>query len=124
MKMSQSSEPLSATSTYMATKPLKSVNKQIFRALLSLASAALLVRVFGMLNQIVVTGHFGAGATMDAYFVASALPILIAQLGADAIASSIIPVYARVRNRGKEQTSRFLSTLLNMLFIVAALLTI
>ncbi|MDQ6660055.1 MAG: hypothetical protein M3Z24_03710, partial [Chloroflexota bacterium] len=117
-------EPLSTTGRLMAIRPLKSVNKQIFRALLSLASAALLIRVFGMFNQIVVTERFGAGATMDAYFVASTLPFFLAQLGSGAIEASVIPVYARVRLQGKEQASLLFSTVLNLLLLGAALLTV
>src|SRR5438128_11428512 len=100
--MSLSSGSLGTTIPRMAAIPAKSVHKQIFRALLSLASAALLVRVFGMLNQIVVTGRFGAGAEMDAYFVAYSLPYLMGQLGSSAIEDSVIPVYARPRLQSKE----------------------
>src|SRR5437868_4415903 len=121
--MSRSSGPLSATSTHLIAVHLKSANKQIFRALMSIASATLLVRVFGMLNQIIVTQRFGAGAIMDAYFVASALPTLLASLGASAIESSVIPVYAKVRHR-KEQASILFSTLLNLLLLASALLTV
>ena len=121
--MSRSSEPLSNTSAHLIAVHLKGANKQIFRALMSIASATLLVRVFGMLNQIIVTQRFGAGAIMDAYFVASAMPMLIASLGASAIESSVIPVYAKVRHR-KEQASKLFSTLLNLLLLVSALLTV
>src|SRR5947208_5020241 len=79
---------------------LKSANTKIFRALLSIASAALLIRVMGMFNQIIVTAHFGEGATMDAYFVASSLPLILAQLIDGAIEASVIPGYARVWSRG------------------------
>ena len=103
----------------------KSVNKKIFLALLSLSSAALLIRVMGMINQIVVSAHFGAGAMMDAYFVASLLPMLIAQLIIGAIEASVIPVYARVCTQGtKEQVSLFFSTLLNLLLVITVLLTL
>src|SRR5437667_912234 len=118
--MSVPSGSLSTTSPRMAALPAKSVHKQIFRALLALSSAALLVRVFGMLNQIVVTGRFGAGATMDAYFVAAALPLLIAQLAGSALESSVIPVYARVRAEGKEQASGLFSSLMNLLILGTA----
>lgn len=121
--MSQSSEPLSATDTHLATKP-QSVHGQIFRALLLLSSAALLVRVFGMVNQVVASGRYGAGATMDAYFVASTLPLLMAQLGGAAIESSVIPVYVHVRAQGKERASILFSTSLNLLLISAVLLTV
>src|SRR5947209_17828677 len=79
----------------------------------------------GMVNQVVVSSHFGAGATMDAYFVASALPLLLAQLVVSAIESSVIPVYARVRSQGeKEEATLLFSTVLNLLLIGAALLTL
>src|SRR5947209_821098 len=118
------SQTLSGTTGQMRVL-LKSANTKIFRALLSIASAALLIRVMGMFNQIIVTAHFGEGATMDAYFVASSLPIILAQLIDGAIEASVIPGYARVRSRGgSEQASKLFSTLLNLLIICAALLTI
>src|SRR6266571_1145161 len=118
--MSQPSGPLNTP----PAAPNKSINKQIFRALLSIASAALLVRVMGLLNQIVVTERFGAGAEMDAYFVAYALPYLMAQLGSSAIEASVIPGYALVRLRGKEEAFKLFSTLLNLLLLGTALLTL
>src|SRR6266700_5610822 len=123
--MAQSSQPLSTTNPSLVAVRLKSANKHIFRALLSLASAALLIRVMGMLNQVIVSAHFGAGAAMDAYFVAILLPITIAQLAVGAIENSVIPAYARIRTKGtKEQASALLSTLLNLLLIGASLLTL
>ena len=123
--MSQSPQSLSITSAHMAAGRETSVNKRIFHALLSLSSAALLIRVIGMLNQIVVSAHFGAGAMMDAYFVASMLPMLIAQLIISAIEASVIPVYARVCTQAtKKQISLFFSTLLNLLLASTVLLTL
>src|SRR5258708_11979003 len=78
----------------------------------------------GMLNQIVVTRRFGAGATMDAYFVASTLPLLMATLLSTSLESSVIPVYARVRTQGKERASMLFSTLLNLVLLGTALLTL
>src|SRR3989440_2594065 len=81
--------------------------------------------MMGRFSQVVITSRFGEGAAMDAYFVASALPIMIAQLLSSAIEASFIPVFARVRARGKaEQASILFSTTLNLLLIGAALLTV
>ena len=114
-----------STSVQMAAMRLKSANKYIFRALLSIASAALLIRLMGMVNQVVVSARFGAGATMDAYFVASTLPILLAQLIGGAVESSVIPVYARVRLKGrKEHASILFSSLLNILFLGSLLIVV
>ena len=48
-----------STSVQMAAMKLKSANKYIFRALLSIASAALLIRLMGMVNQVVVSDDLG-----------------------------------------------------------------
>jgi murein biosynthesis integral membrane protein MurJ len=119
--MSQLSGPLTIPNTNVR---MKAVHKQISRALLTLSSAALLVRGFGMLNQIVITRRFGAGAAMDAYFVASTLPLLMGTLLSTSIESSVIPVYTRVRAQGKEQASKLFSTLLNLLVLATILLTL
>jgi murein biosynthesis integral membrane protein MurJ len=120
----QPTQKLGTTSAYLAAIRLKSANKHIFRALLSLASANLLIRVAGMVNQVVVTYRFGQGESMDAYFVASTLPTLLAQLLAAALESSVIPTYARVRAMGgKERASKLFSTLLNILVVSLLVLT-
>ncbi|MEO7018795.1 MAG: O-antigen ligase family protein [Ktedonobacteraceae bacterium] len=108
------------TTGRMAALRLKTANRHILRALLSLASAALLLRVGGMLNQIIVSASFGAGASMDAYFVAAAFPLLLVQLISSAIEAAVIPVYSQLRMRAnREETSRLFSTLLNCLVLGA-----
>lgn len=112
------SQPPGTTDAHPAAAHAQAVNNRIFQALLGLASANLLIRVIGMLNQVVVTAQFGQGSTMDAYYVAQALPVLLAQMLSSALESSVIPVYAQVRTKGgEEQASRLFSTLLNLLLI-------
>jgi len=102
----------------------RTIQRQILAAVLSLASATLLVRLVGMGNQIVVTAQFGAGATMDAYIVATSLPLLLVQPLITVIQGSVIPSYARVRTHGtNEQASILFSTLLNVVLLGSALLT-
>ncbi|MEO8971778.1 MAG: hypothetical protein ABI406_09295, partial [Ktedonobacteraceae bacterium] len=104
-------QSFSSTTGQMAALVLKSANTKIFRALLSIASAALLIRVIGMFNQIIVTDRFGEGAAMDAYIVASTLPLILAQLINGSIEVSVIPVYTRIRTRGRKvEASRLFST--------------
>lgn len=121
------SQPPGITDARLTTAHAQSPNNGILRALLGLASANLLIRIVGMLNQIVVTAQFGQGSTMDAYYVAQALPVLLAQMLSSALESSVIPVYAQIHGRGgacphptqnsKEQASRLFSTLVNLLII-------
>lgn len=117
------SQPLGTTSARLIAVHIKSANKNIFRALVSLASANLIMRLAGMLS-LLVTSRFGLSTAMDAYNVASLVPTTLAQLFASGLESSVIPVYARVRTRGKEQASKLFSTLLNILIILMVLFTI
>jgi murein biosynthesis integral membrane protein MurJ len=125
MSQSKSTHSLGTTSVRIAAVRLKSTNKQIFRALLSLSSAVLLTRLAGMLNQIVASSRFGAGARMDAYFVVYTLPTVLAYLLIGGIEASVIPIYTRVLTQGnKEQASRIFSTVLNLLLVSTVLLTV
>jgi putative peptidoglycan lipid II flippase len=79
----------------------------------------------GMLNQVVASSRFGAGATMDSYFVVYTLPTVLAYLIAGGVEASVIPVYARVRAQGsKEQAHRIFSTVLNLFVVSTVLLTV
>jgi putative peptidoglycan lipid II flippase len=103
----------------------RSVNHLIFQALVSLASGVLLVRAMGVVNQIAVTSRFGAGAVMDAYFVSSGLPLLVASFLIGAIEASVIPTFARLREqRSPEHTVAVFSTLVNLFLIGATILTL
>src|SRR5579875_1457958 len=90
----------------------------IVRALVSLASAALFVRAAGMVNQVVVSASFGAGPSMDAYFVAAAFPLLLVQLLSSATEAAVIPVYSQLRmHSSRKAISTLFSTLLNCLVL-------
>lgn len=107
-----------------AVRP-RSLQGRILRALLSIASATLLVRVMGMGMQVVVTSRFGEGPAMDAYFIAAAVPLLVAGVIAAAMEASVVPVYTRLRTAGdNEQAFRLSSTLLHLVLIVAIVATL
>lgn len=113
-----SSQQLHTTSAKLIAIKIRSANKHIFRALLSLASANLLIRVIGLLNQIVVSAKFGQDQHMDAYYVAALIPTTLAPMLASALEASVIPVYAGLRRQGtRKQASKLFSTLLNLLII-------
>src|SRR5262245_30957124 len=124
---SMSSAPWSMRTTDARLNAVRrpSANQLILRALLSIGSAALVVRALGMVSQVASTSRFGAGAEMDAYLVASGLPILVALAVAGMIESSVIPVYAQLRTQeSKEQTSAVFSSLLTLCLVGTAVLTL
>src|SRR5947209_1976683 len=120
MEASDRLDPASATTGPPEAVQLRPANRQILRAVMSIASATLLIRMMSMVMQIVVTSRFGEGPAMDAYFIAAAAPALLAGVTANVVESSVVPVYVRVRARGdNEQASRLFSTLLTWVLIAA-----
>jgi murein biosynthesis integral membrane protein MurJ len=110
--------PVASDSAALAVVRLSSPKKNIFRALISLASASLLIRLMGLVYQVIVTGRFGLGDAMDAYFVASLAPSMVAQLIASTVEYSVVPVFTRVRTQeGRKKASELFSTLLNVLLL-------
>jgi putative peptidoglycan lipid II flippase len=92
---------------------------------MSIASATLLIRVFGMGMQIAVTSRFGLGPSMDAYFIAAAVPVLVTTVVVGTLQGAVVPVYVRVRSAGeREQASRLFSTLFNLALIAATVFTV
>ena len=119
-----SARALSSPESLVAVQP-RAINRYTLQALFSLISAALLFRIGGMINQVVVSASFGAGEAMDAYFVAAAFPLLFVQLVSSALEAAVIPVYSRLRQCAQQdRVSRLLSTLVNCLAIGAVLLTL
>jgi putative peptidoglycan lipid II flippase len=95
------------------------------RALVSIASATLLIRVFGMGMQIVVTARFGLGPAMDSYFIAAAVPVLVAGALTYPLHASVVPVYVRVLGEGNRRAaSSLFSTLLNVAVIASVLVMV
>jgi putative peptidoglycan lipid II flippase len=94
-------------------------------ALVSIASATLLIRIFGMGMQVVVTARFGLGGSMDAYFIAAAVPILLATALTYPMQASIVPVFVQARSEGRRaEASRLFSTMLNLAVVTAVVITI
>lgn len=91
------------------------LNISILGAIAGLAGATLAARALGVINQIVVSAHFGAGTAMDAYFATFAVPTFISDLVVAAVEASLIPTYIRLSHAGQEQEATdVLSTLVNM----------
>lgn len=125
MEPGEALDALGTTSWRLEAVRLRSANKLILSALVALASATLLVRIFGLGMQVVITRQFGVGSAMDAYLVASMLPSLVANLLVNIFAGSVTPLFARMSvHRDREQASRLFSTMLNLVLILAAAFTV
>jgi putative peptidoglycan lipid II flippase len=98
-----------------------SLNIRILGAIASLAGATLAARALGVINQIIISAHFGAGAAMDAYFATVAVPTFISDLVVGAVEASVIPIYIRLSNAGQErEATNVSSTLINVVTLALA----
>lgn len=99
----------------MLNKAVKTVS---FIAIATLAS-----KILGMLRDVVLAQSYGAGFQLDAYMVASRIPLLFFDftLGA-AITSTFIPVYNRYLQKGEEEGAcAFSSSFINFVLFISAL---
>ena len=82
--------------------------------------ATLLSRVLGLARDMVLTSIFGAGAVMDAFFVATRIPNLVRDLFAEgAMSAAFVPTFTRhLKDKGAESAWRLGSNVINALIIV------
>ncbi len=92
----------------------------------ALALANLLARGTGMAREVVVSGVFGAGATMDAYQAALRVPQLVRELLAEgSLQNTLVPGLARAQAEGGDDAAWSLAdALLGVLLAVLGVVTL
>ncbi|MCX6738105.1 MAG: murein biosynthesis integral membrane protein MurJ [Candidatus Parcubacteria bacterium] len=95
----------------------KSSNVTLAAFILSLASLA--SALLGLFRDRLLAGSFGAGNELDIYYAAFDLPDFVNMvLIMGAISAAIIPVFTFYWAKDKEEAKRFLSNLLNLMFVI------
>ena len=109
-----------------ANKPfngLLEANSAIFRALLSVTAAGILVKVIATGKEIGVAAFFGRSDSMDAFLAAILIPNLLVNLIAESMNQALVPTLIRVReHEGKESAQRLLSS--SMLWLCCLLVSV
>jgi putative peptidoglycan lipid II flippase len=81
---------------------------------MAVSAATILLRILGLIREIVLAAAYGAGTVSDAYIIATTVPSVILLVIGNAVTATYIPQCAS-HNGDKNQ---FTSSLLTMLFIV------
>ena len=82
-------------------------------------------RLLGLLRDRFLTGSFGAGQVLDAYYTAFRLPDLVFNtLILGAFSSAFIPVFLQYFSQDKKQAWRITNSILNLLFLIVLFLAI
>ena len=86
-----------------------------------IASLTALSRVFGFVREMVYCYFFGAGAVLDAWFVAFKIPNLSRRLfGEGAASASLIPVYSEALHKDPEQARLLINTVVTVVAVILA----
>lgn len=98
----------------------------MFRSGLLVMIITMVSRVLGLVRAGIIAYYFGASAMTDAFFSAFKVSNFFRQLlGEGALGSSFIPLYnERVESEGEENSKQFIYSILNLLFVFSAIVTI
>lgn len=101
-------------------------NKQnVFKSAALVTVMMLAFKVFGFIKQAVVAYYFGATAETDIYYIAYGFISGISEAIVKALSVSLVAVYTSLRvAKGKEESSKLISGLLEILFPIFLLLAI
>lgn len=77
----------------------QSVNRSIFVASVTIVAVTILVKLAGMLKDVLVARQFGTSRELDAYLIAFIIPSFAVSVLAGAFQSSLIPIYIEVREK-------------------------
>jgi len=109
-----------------STPVVKTANRQIAAAAMTIMLAFILSQVFGLVRQILATRAFGTTPVMDAFTAAGIYPDLIFSLVASgALASAFIPSFTGLLTRGDQHSAwRLASAIINLVVVSLAILSV
>src|SRR4051812_20601540 len=99
---------------------------EIQRATSIIAIAYLLSAVLGVVRQSIITGSFGAGQELDAFYAAYRIPeMLFTLVAGGALGSAFIPIFSRyLSNDDSESAWRLASAVMTLVTVAAISLAI
>lgn len=107
----------------MLKQLFNSQTKTVTSATLILGIAALVSKIFGLVRQGLIAGHFGRGIEADVYFAAFRLPDFIYNiLIAGGIAVVFLPLFSQQWKEGKDKAWQLTNHLLNFFLFLLSIL--
>ena len=99
---------------------------ELIKPTISFAGMTLLSRITGLIRELVFAYFFGAGASLDAFWVAYRIPNFFRRLFAEgALSQAFIPVLSDYRlSHNDQETNLFISQLFTWLTIIVVCLTL
>lgn len=104
-------------------KFLNSESKSVVGAAAIVGALSFVSRIVGLIRDRILLGHFGAGATLDAYYAAFKLPdLLFSLLVVGSLSAGFIPIFTRYWHNPlqKKRAWEFANNALNAIAVVMA----
>lgn len=96
------------------------MGKNLARTSLTVTVILLVSYFIAFLREATIASYWGVSADVDAYTVAITIPINLFSIITLSIQSIVIPVYSdQLYNRGKSNSDRYISLLLNTIIVIA-----
>ena len=109
----------------MLRKILNYQNKSALGAAFILAVASLISRLFGLLRDRLLAGHFGASQELDIYYAAFRLPDFIYNiLIVGAVSAAFIPLFAEFFAKDKNKAWEYSVNLFNFVLVGLAVISL
>ncbi len=90
-----------------------------------IALLTMLSRVFGLIRDIYYFYFFGAGAYLDAWFIAFKIPNLSRRLfGEGAASASLIPVYSHELHKDPKNATRLANTVVTVIIVILSIIVL
>lgn len=101
------------------------VKRKAGLAIILMMAANLLVKVFGLLREVLLANFYGAGIHTDAYIIANNIPtVLFAAIGT-ALTTTFVPMYSRIRQEdGEKRANSYTLHLLGIVLMLSLVVTV
>ena len=76
-------------------------------------------KFLGLFREQVLAATYGMGMHTDVYVTAMKIPTILFSAIGGAIATSLVPVYSKIKeNKGKEESQKFINNLVNIVIVI------
>ncbi|MFO7600897.1 MAG: lipid II flippase MurJ, partial [Candidatus Desulfacyla sp.] len=102
---------------------VRSTNRRIFAAIVSVGGFTMLVKLAAVAKQLVIAGRFGTSDALDAFLIAFLAPSFAINVAAGSFSAALIPTFIEVREReGQDAAQRLFSSVMVLsIFLILAI---
>src|SRR6185295_780234 len=102
-----------ARSGYRSVLAKDSINRRIFKAMVTVGGLSIIVKLAATLKEIAFARRFGASDELDAFLIAFLLPAVVMNIAAGSFNAALIPTYIEVRDRdGRDAAGRLFASVM------------